>query len=111
MHHTGQLVESQEENRNSSNQVVETECIRMPGQTDFSEKAKEKLERRRLKDRCDWGTIASDMRILGEEVLGKISGKVKVGEKMWWWGEEVQKHIRDKKEAKKRLFQSPLQKS
>jgi len=73
--------------------------------TNFSEKAKEKLERRRLEDRCNWETIASDMRILGEEVLGKTSGKVKVGKETWWWGEEVQKCIRDKKEAKKRLFE------
>ena len=43
--------------------------------TDFSEKAKEKLERRRLEDRCDWETIASDMRILGEEVLGERQEK------------------------------------
>ncbi|XP_047502957.1 uncharacterized protein LOC125048337 [Penaeus chinensis] len=36
---------------------------------DFKEKARERLERRRQEERCDWETIAGDMRILGEEVL------------------------------------------
>ena len=30
---------------------------------------------------------------------------MKVGKETWWWGEEVQKRIRDKKEAKKRWFE------
>ena len=30
---------------------------------------------------------------------------MKVGKETWWWGEEVQKRIRDKKEANKKLFE------
>ncbi|XP_063591302.1 uncharacterized protein LOC134768404 [Penaeus indicus] len=45
------------------------------------------------------------MRTVGEEVLGKTSGKVKTGKETWWWCEEVQRRIREKKEARKRSFE------
>ncbi|XP_037803562.1 uncharacterized protein LOC119597969 [Penaeus monodon] len=74
---------------------------------DFTDKVRETLERRRQKERCDWETIAEDMRDLGEKVCGKTSGKAKAGKETWWWCDEVQRRISEKKEAKKKLFEDP----
>lgn len=50
------------------------------------------------------------MRDVGEEVLGKTSGKGAPKDKeTWWWNEEVQRAIKKKKEAKKRWDVSGLQ--
>ena len=40
---------------------------------------------------------------LGEEILGKTSGKTKQEKETWWWDEEVQQSIQAKKAAKKAL--------
>ncbi|XP_037792159.1 uncharacterized protein LOC119587501 [Penaeus monodon] len=74
---------------------------------DFTDKVRETLERRRQEERCDWETIAEDMRDLGEKVCGKTSGKAKAGKETWWWCDEVQRRISEKKEAKKKLFEDP----
>ncbi|KAG8229954.1 hypothetical protein J437_LFUL008527, partial [Ladona fulva] len=52
----------------------------------------------------EWWEINSNIiRKAGEEILGKTSGKGPPEEKeTWWWNEEVQKEIKEKKEAKKR---------
>ena len=47
---------------------------------------------------------------VGEEILGKTSGKRPPADKeSWWWNEEVQKTIKAKKEAKKRWDASGLE--
>ena len=41
------------------------------------------------------------LRKTAETVLGVAFGKRKKDRKTWWWNEEVQKNIKEKKEAKK----------
>ena len=41
------------------------------------------------------------LRKVGEKVLGMTSGKWKNRKETWWWNEEVQESIKEKKEAKK----------
>jgi len=72
----------------------------------FTERAKQQL-RLRQDEGGDWEMIAGDMRSLGEEILGKTSGKAKVGKETWWWCDEVQKCISEKKAAKKKVFEEP----
>ncbi|KAG8234532.1 hypothetical protein J437_LFUL013102 [Ladona fulva] len=68
----------------------------------FKEKVLEKL--RLPKGVQEWWEINSNIiRKAGEEILGKISGKGPPEEKeTWWWNKEVQKEIKEKKEAKMR---------
>ncbi|KAG8235719.1 hypothetical protein J437_LFUL016354 [Ladona fulva] len=70
-------------------------------------KFKEKvLEELRLPEGVqEWWEINSNIiRKAREEILGKTSGKGPPEEKeTWWWNEEVQKEIKEKKEAKKRI--------
>ena len=40
---------------------------------------------------------------LGEELLGKTSGKCKPRKDTWWWNDEIQQCLKRKKEAKKTL--------
>ena len=49
----------------------------------------------------DWKTTAGMLRKVGEKVLCVTSGKWKNGKETWWWNEEVQESIKEKKEAKK----------
>ncbi|KAG8225276.1 hypothetical protein J437_LFUL006509 [Ladona fulva] len=50
-----------------------------------------------------WEINSNIIRKAGEEILGKTSGKGPPEEKeTWCWNEEVQKEIKEKKEAKKR---------
>ena len=51
----------------------------------------------------EWWKDNSSMIVrIGEEVLGKTSGKGPPGDKeTWWWNEEVQEKVKMKKEAKK----------
>ncbi|XP_047489127.1 uncharacterized protein LOC125039332 [Penaeus chinensis] len=49
--------------------------------------------------------LAEDLRQLGEELLGRTLGKSKTDKGTWWWNEEVQQHIKIKKETKKILDQ------
>ncbi|KAG8225450.1 hypothetical protein J437_LFUL004451 [Ladona fulva] len=61
-------------------------------------KLKEEALRNKFKEK-----VLEKLREAGEEILGKTSGKGPPEEKeMWWWNEEVQKEIKEKKEAKKR---------
>ena len=41
------------------------------------------------------------LKITAETVLGVTFGKRKGDKETWWWNEEVQKSIKEKKEAKK----------
>ena len=55
------------------------------------------------KDRLpnEWDKTAEILRKTAETVLGVAFGKRKGDRKTWWWNEEVQKSIKEKKEAKK----------
>ncbi|XP_063615696.1 craniofacial development protein 2-like [Penaeus indicus] len=64
----------------------------------FVEKVREGMEAQAEK------TWAESSRVLTEtakEVLGVTSGKPGKKEETWWWGEEVQDAVKEKKEAKK----------
>ena len=49
----------------------------------------------------EWDKTAEMLRKTAETVLGVTFGKRKGDKKTWWWNEEVQKSIKEKKEAKK----------
>ena len=49
----------------------------------------------------EWDKIAEMLRKTAENVLGLIFGKQKGDRETWWWNEEVQESIKEKKEAKK----------
>ncbi|XP_049957891.1 uncharacterized protein LOC126474461 [Schistocerca serialis cubense] len=52
----------------------------------------------------EWWKINSDViRKTGEEVLGLTSGRgVPKDKEAWWWNEEVQKVVKEKKDAKRK---------
>ena len=49
----------------------------------------------------EWDKTAEMLRKTAETVLGVTFGKRKGDRETWWWNEEVQKSIKEKKEAKK----------
>ena len=49
----------------------------------------------------EWDKTAEMLRKTTETVLGVTFGKRKGDKEIWWWNEEVQKSIKEKKEAKK----------
>ena len=49
----------------------------------------------------EWEKTAEMLRKTAETVLGVTFGKRKGDKETWWWNEEVQKSIKEKKEAKK----------
>ena len=49
----------------------------------------------------EWDKTAEMLRKTAEAVLGVTFGKRKGDKETWWWNEEVQKSIKEKKEAKK----------
>ena len=55
------------------------------------------------KDRLpnEWDKTAEMLRKTAETVLGVTFGKRKGDRESWWWNEEVQESIKEKKEAKK----------
>ena len=55
------------------------------------------------KDRLhnEWGETAEMLRKTAETVLGVTFGKRKGDRETWWWNEEVQESIKEKKEVKK----------
>ena len=55
------------------------------------------------KDRLpnEWDKTAEMLRKIAETALGVTFGKRKGNNETWWWNEEVQKSIKEKKEAKK----------
>ena len=55
----------------------------------------------RLPDEWDKNKTAEMLRKTAETILGVTFGKRKGDRETWWWNEEVQKSIKEKKEAKK----------
>ena len=49
----------------------------------------------------EWDKTAEMLRKTAETVLGVTFGKRKGDRETWWWNEEVQENIKEKKEAKK----------
>ena len=49
----------------------------------------------------EWEKTAKMLRKTAEAVLGVTFGKQKGDRETWWWNEEVQESIKEKKEAKK----------
>ena len=49
----------------------------------------------------EWDKTAEMLRKTAETVLGKTFGKRKGDRETWWWNEEVQESIKEKKKAKK----------
>ena len=49
----------------------------------------------------EWDKTAEMLRKTPETVLGVTFGKLKGDRETWWWNEEVQESIKEKKEAKK----------
>ena len=49
----------------------------------------------------EWDKTAEMLRKTAETVLGVTFGKQKGDKETWWWNEEVQKSIKEKKEPKK----------
>ncbi|CAO2830059.1 unnamed protein product [Amaranthus hypochondriacus] len=45
-----------------------------------------------------WTNMAKTIRKVAEETLGVSTGKTKVYKESWWWNEEVQKKIKEKKQ-------------
>ncbi|XP_047487853.1 uncharacterized protein LOC125038387 [Penaeus chinensis] len=74
-------------------------------QNEFASAAMVRLTLRESEGSQNWETVTEDLRQLGEELLGRTSGKSKTDKETWWWNEEVQQHIKIKKETKKILDQ------
>ncbi|XP_047471456.1 uncharacterized protein LOC125026900 [Penaeus chinensis] len=54
-----------------------------------------------------WEILSEKMRSVGKVVLGETSGKApKVGKDTWWWNEEVQQAIAEKRNSKRTRDQS-----
>ena len=51
----------------------------------------------------DWKRIAEMIRSIARRELGKTSGKISTAgrRQTWWWNQEVQEKLKDKKKAKK----------
>ena len=51
----------------------------------------------------DWQRVAEMMQSIARRERGEASGKVSTAgrRKMWWWNQEVQEKLKDKKKAKK----------
>ena len=49
----------------------------------------------------EWDKTAEILRKIAKTVLGAMFGKRKGDREIWWWNEEVQESIKEKKEAKK----------
>ena len=49
----------------------------------------------------DWDMTAAVVRRIATDVLGKSTGRRKVDKETWWWNQEVQECIRNKRSAKK----------
>ena len=49
----------------------------------------------------EWDKTSEMLRKTADTVLGVTFGKRKGDRKTWWWNEEVQESIKEKKEAKK----------
>ena len=51
----------------------------------------------------DWQRIAEMIRSIARRELGETSGKVRPASRRetWWWNQEVQEKLKDKKKAKK----------
>ena len=48
----------------------------------------------------DWETVTEDLRQLGDKLLTKTFGNMKLGKETWWSNEDVQESIQTKKLAK-----------
>ena len=51
----------------------------------------------------DWQRIVEMIRSISRKELGETSGKVSMlgRQETWWWNQEVQEKLKDKKKAKK----------
>ncbi|XP_047485847.1 uncharacterized protein LOC125036932 [Penaeus chinensis] len=74
-------------------------------QNEFASAARVRLTLRESEGSQNWETVTEDLRQLGVELLGRTSGKSKTDKETWWWNEEVQQHIKIKKETQKILDQ------
>ena len=56
-----------------------------------------------LSEQEDWQRIAEMIRSIARKELGETSGKVSTADRRetWWWNQEVQEKLKDKKKAKK----------
>ncbi|XP_068243791.1 uncharacterized protein [Palaemon carinicauda] len=62
---------------------------------------------RLYEDVQEWLTENSKVILrIGEEVLGKSSGRTPNDKELWWWNDEVQERVKNKKEAKKKAYLS-----
>ena len=48
-----------------------------------------------------WEETARQIRTCGEEICGRSSGKKKPGLESWWWNEETEKAVKEKKDRLK----------
>ena len=63
------------------------------------------VERLRFERNCNlieeptmmWGSMAKCIKKVGKEVLGEVRRRVDVKKETWWWCEEVQRVIKEKK--------------
>ena len=51
----------------------------------FATEATKRLQEKIREGTEDWENVTEDMRQLGEEILGKTSGKTKQEKETWWW--------------------------
>ena len=63
----------------------------------------EVIESEILGGKEDWQRIAEMIRSIARRELGETSGKVSTAgrQETWWWDQEVQKKLKDKKKTKK----------
>ena len=61
------------------------------------------IESRILGGQEDWQRIAEMIRSIARKELGETSGKVSTAGRWetWWWNQDVQEKLKDKKKAKK----------
>ena len=53
-----------------------------------------------------WQRVSDLLRKTGEEVCGRSKGKRKEGKETWWWNEETEKAVKNKKEWLKKWKES-----
>ena len=73
-------------------------------QDKFASAARDRLTSSEGDGGQNWETVTKDLRQLGEEILGKTSGKRKTDKETWWWNEKVQRHIKKKERNQENLI-------
>jgi len=68
---------------------------------EYREEFVQKIEGKLIEKERTWSILSTAVKEIAKEVLGVTSGKRGKKEETWWWCEEVQKALKEKRERKK----------